>query len=125
VAGKMLADMEAEVVKLEMPPIGDYARLWRTDWSAGFSSGYMYWNRGKQSVCIDLTARSAKIAHELLKHFDVFIENFTPGVLARYGFSWEQLRRSTRLIMCSLSAFGQTGPMANCGNRRGGPGNDG
>ncbi len=116
VAGKMLADMGAEVVKLEMPPIGDYTRGYGGQTGpAGFSSGYVYWNRGKQSVCIDLkNPEAAKIGRELIKHFDVFIENFTPGVLARYGFSWEQLKEvNPRLIMCSLSAFGQTGPMAN------------
>ena len=115
VAGKMLSDLGAEVVKLEMPPVGDFVRGYTGDVGpAGFSSGYCYWNRGKQSVCIDIKKpEAAKIALDLIRHFDVFIENFTPGVVAKYGFSWEQLKEvNPRLIMCSLSAFGQDGPMA-------------
>ncbi|MGO9058752.1 MAG: CaiB/BaiF CoA transferase family protein [Candidatus Binataceae bacterium] len=115
VAGKMLSDLGAEVVKLEMPPVGDFVRGYTGDVGpAGFSSGYCYWNRGKQSVCIDIKKpEAAKIALDLIRHFDVFIENFTPGVVAKYGFSWEQLKQvNPRLIMCSLSAFGQDGPMA-------------
>ncbi len=115
VAGKMLADLGAEVVKLEMPPVGDFVRGYTGDVGpAGLSSGYCYWNRGKQSVCIDIKQpEAAKIALDLIRHFDVFIENFTPGVVAKYGFSWERLKEvNPRLIMCSLSAFGQNGPMS-------------
>ena len=115
VAGKMLSDLGAEVVKLEMPPVGDFVRGYTGDVGpAGFSPGFCYWNRGKQSVCIDIKKpQAAKIALDLIKHFDVFIENFTPGVVAKYGFSWEQLKQiNPRLIMCSLSAFGQDGPMS-------------
>ncbi len=116
VTGKMMADMGAEVVKLEMPPIGDYTRGYGGETGpAGFTPGFTYWNRGKQSVCIDIKKpQGAEIARELVRHFDVLLENFTPGVLAKYGFDYETLSRvNPRLIMCSISAFGQTGPMAH------------
>jgi CoA:oxalate CoA-transferase len=115
VAGKMMADMGAEVVKLEMPPIGDYTRGYGGETGpAGFTPGFTYWNRGKQSVCIDIKKpQAAEVARELVRHFDVLLENFTPGVLAKYGFDYETLKRiNPRLIMCSVSAFGQNGPMA-------------
>jgi CoA:oxalate CoA-transferase len=116
VTGKMMADMGAEVVKLEMPPIGDYTRGYGGQVGpAGFTSGYTYWNRGKQSVCIDIKKpEGAKIARELVRHFDVLIENFSAGVLAKYAFDYEHLKEiNPRLIMCSVSAFGHSGPMAN------------
>jgi crotonobetainyl-CoA:carnitine CoA-transferase CaiB-like acyl-CoA transferase len=115
VTGKMMADMGAEVVKLEMPPIGDYTRGYGGETGpAGFTPGFTYWNRGKQSVCIDIKKpQGADIARGLMRHFDVLIENFTPGVLAKYGFDYQSLKQvNPRLIMCSVSAFGQTGPMA-------------
>jgi crotonobetainyl-CoA:carnitine CoA-transferase CaiB-like acyl-CoA transferase len=115
VAGKMMADMGAEVVKLEMPPIGDYTRGYGGETGpAGFTPGFTYWNRGKQSVCIDIKKpEGAGIARDLVRHFDVLLENFTPGVLAKYGFDYDNLKKvNPRLIMCSVSAFGQTGPMA-------------
>ena len=62
VAGKMLADMGAEVVKLEMPPIGDYTRGYGgQSGPGGFSPGFAYWNRGKQSVCIDLFSTKEQV----------------------------------------------------------------
>lgn len=112
VAGRMMGDMGAEVVKLEMPPIGDYAR----GYTAGMpvSPGYAYWNRGKQSICINVKRpEGAAIAHDLVRHFDVLIENYAPGVLSKYGFGYERLKQiNPRLIMCSLSAMGQSGPLS-------------
>ena len=123
--GRMMADMGAEVVKLELAPVGDLTRATENAGGTGarteaHAPGYVYWNRGKRSIGLDVKrAEAAAIARELVRHFDVVIENYTPGVLAKYGFSYESLREvNPRLIMCSISAYGQTGPMANL------PGND-
>jgi CoA:oxalate CoA-transferase len=123
--GRMMADMGAEVVKLELAPVGDLTRATENAGGTGTSieahaPGYVFWNRGKQSVGLDIKrGEGAAIARELARHFDVVIENYTPGVLAKYGISYDSLRElNPRLIMCSISAYGQTGPMANL------PGND-
>jgi crotonobetainyl-CoA:carnitine CoA-transferase CaiB-like acyl-CoA transferase len=123
-AGQMLADMGAEVVKLEMPPHGDLTRTSRPAANAGGYTGFapatgqlawfVYYNRGKQSVCIDVKRpQGSAIVKDLVRHFDVVIENFTPGVLSKYGLNYETLSQANpRLIMCSISGFGQTGPFA-------------
>ncbi len=123
--GRMMADMGAEVVKLELAPIGDLTRATETAGGTGaradgHAPAYVYWNRGKRSIGIDVKrGEAAVIARELVRHFDVVIENYTPGVLSKYGFSYDALREvNPRLIMCSISAYGQTGPLAHL------PGND-
>jgi CoA:oxalate CoA-transferase len=123
--GRMMADMGAEVVKLELAPKGDLTRATENAGGTGTrtdaaSPGYVYWNRGKQSIGLDIKRdEAAAIARELVQHFDVLVENYTPGVLSKYGFGYESLREiNPRLIMCSISAYGQTGPMAHL------PGND-
>jgi crotonobetainyl-CoA:carnitine CoA-transferase CaiB-like acyl-CoA transferase len=116
IVGRMMADMGAEVVKLEMPPRGDYNRgpMPPADAAQRYSPGHAFYNRGKQSLCVDLKRpEGAALVRELIAHFDVFIENLTPGLVRKYGLSWEQLSAvNPRLIMCSVSAFGQTGPLA-------------
>ncbi len=115
---KMMADLGAEVIKLELPPAGDNMRMpvMKGGWGAGFISE----NRGKKSVCLNVKqAEGAAIARDLIAHSDVFLENFTPGVVAKYGLSYEALRAlNPRLIMCSISGYGQNGPDAHR------PGND-
>jgi len=115
---KMMADLGAEVIKLELPPTGDNMRVpvMKAGWGASFISE----NRGKKSVCLNVkTAEGAAIARELIARSDVFMENFTPGVVAKYGLGYETLRTlNPRLIMCSISGFGQNGPDAHR------PGND-
>jgi crotonobetainyl-CoA:carnitine CoA-transferase CaiB-like acyl-CoA transferase len=119
--GRTLADLGAEVVKLEMPPSGEYSRRGgfppRVE---GHSPGYIYYNRGKRSICIDFKRpEGAAIVVELARHFDVVIENYTPGVLAKYGLTYEAFKAiNPRIIMCSISGFGQTGSRVNL------PGND-
>jgi CoA:oxalate CoA-transferase len=119
--GRILADLGAEVVKLEMPPSGEYSRLGgyppRVE---GQSPGYIYYNRGKRSICIDFKQpEGATIVVELAHHFDIVIENYTPGVLSKYGLTYEAFKAiNPRIIMCSISGFGQTGSRANR------PGND-
>lgn len=116
VVGRMMADMGAEVVKLEMPPRGDYNRgpMPAADVAQRYSPGHAFYNRGKRSLCIDLKRpEGAALVREVVRHFDVFIENLTPGLVHKYGLGWADLSAvNPRLIMCSVSAFGQTGPMA-------------
>ena len=119
--GRILADLGAEVVKLEMPPAGEYSRRGgfppRVE---GQSPAYIYYNRGKRSICIDFKRpEGAALVIELARHFDVVIENYTPGVLRKYGLTYEAFKAlNPRLIMCSISGFGQTGSRVNL------PGND-
>src|SRR5215813_8649777 len=119
--GRILADLGAEVVKLEMPPSGEYSRLGsyppRVE---GQSPGYIYYNRGKRSICIDFKQpEGAAIVVELTRQFDIVIENYTPGVLSKYGLTYEAFKGiNPGIIMCSISGFGQTGSRANR------PGND-
>jgi crotonobetainyl-CoA:carnitine CoA-transferase CaiB-like acyl-CoA transferase len=108
-AAKMMAALGADVIKLEMAPRGDLNRLYTL--MKGQSVTHMVNNHGKRSVCIDVKRREgAAIAIDLISRCDVFIENFSPGVLAKYGLTWETLHaRNPRLIMCSISGFGQDG----------------
>ena len=115
--GRMMADMGAEVVKLEMPPGGDYNRghMREALTEPRFNPLHAFYNRGKKSICIDLKRpQGAALIRDLIPHFDVFVENLTPGLLAKYGLGYADLSAvNPRLIMCSVSAFGQTGPLAN------------
>lgn len=112
-AGRLLADLGADVVKLE-PPEGDVTRLWG-DVRHGLSGFYTQQNVGKRNVCVDLKAPGgADLALRLATVADVVVENFRPGVLARLGLGWEALSAANpRLVLLSISGFGQTGPYAN------------
>lgn len=109
-----LADAGAHVVKVERPE-GDFARGY-DDVVAGEQSSYFVWlNRGKESVVLDLAsaAGKAKLAG-LIKGADVLVQNLKPGALARLGFAPEKLVEShPRLIVCSISGYGEDGPMAS------------
>ena len=106
----MLSDMGAEVVKLE-PPEGDVTRGWGR-MRSGISGYYTQQNSGKRSVCVDLEAKgSTPLVRRLASQADVVIENFRPGVMARHGLAWSDLSAdNARLIMLSISGFGQEGP---------------
>lgn len=114
----LLADMGARVIKIELPDTGDDARQvgpFVDDGEGGRTSAYFFSvNRNKESLALDLKNSDDRKAFEaLLEVGDVLVENFTPGVLARLGYSWEELqRRNPRLILASISGFGQTGPYA-------------
>ena len=110
VAGRVLVDLGAEVVKVE-PPEGDVTRLWGRK-TAGISTYFTQQNCGKQTVCVDLTAPGGpELVAELADAADIVIENFRPGVLSRYGLAWEDLsERNPALIMLSICGFGQEGP---------------
>jgi len=107
-----LADAGAEVIKIERPE-GDFARGY--DDVAGGQSSYFVWlNRGKASRTLDLTSAGGRAALEgLLAGADVLVQNLKPGALARLGFPFERLTRDfPRLITCSISGYGEHGPMA-------------
>jgi crotonobetainyl-CoA:carnitine CoA-transferase CaiB-like acyl-CoA transferase len=106
----MLADHGAEVIKIE-PPTGDSARN-MPPFVNGQSAPFMTWNRNKRSVVMDLKQPADKEAlFNLIDQADILIENYRPGVLDRLGLGWTTLhRRNPRLILASISGFGQTGP---------------
>jgi CoA:oxalate CoA-transferase len=106
----MLADLGADVVKIE-PPEGDISRVWG-QMRNGLSGFYTQQNAGKRNVCIDLkTTEGAELARDLATAADVVVENFRPGVLDRLGLGWDALRATNpRLVLLSITGFGQTGP---------------
>ena len=111
----MLADMGAQIFKVEPPPHGDDSRLWGPPFVGGISTYFHSINRGKKSLGLNLKAEAGKrILWELIERADVLLENFRPGVLASLGFGYDVVSaRNPRLIYCSISGFGQTGPYRN------------
>ncbi len=107
----ILGDMGAEVVKVERPGVGDLIRHWDKA-VRGLSSGYVWLNRNKQSLTVDVKdERGREILYKLLREADVFFENYAPGVAERSGLGYEKLKSlNPRLIYCSLSGYGQDGP---------------
>ena len=109
-AGRMLSDLGADVVKIE-PPDGDVTRLWGHV-VGGLPGYYHQQNAGKRNVCIDLRHEHAKqLVLELVAEADIIIENYRPDVMPRLGLGYDQLSQvNPRLIMLSISGFGQGGP---------------
>ncbi|MDQ8726596.1 CoA transferase [Bradyrhizobium sp. LHD-71] len=107
-----LADLGAEVIKIEEPRIGDPTRR-NIPMVNGESTYFMAVNRGKKSVTLDLKQPAARDALlRLVEKSDVVVENYRPGVMERLGLSYDELRkRKSDIILLSLSGFGQTGPM--------------
>ncbi|HNO65395.1 MAG TPA: CaiB/BaiF CoA-transferase family protein [Tepidiformaceae bacterium] len=110
-ASMVLADLGAEVVKVERPPNGDIART-TGPYQNGWSGYFFSINRGKKSVAINLRDPEGKdLFLRLVEKADVVLENFTPGTMAKLGLGYDVLSaRNPRLIMASVSGFGQTGP---------------
>src|SRR5229473_677476 len=110
----MMAEMGAEVIKVELAPGGDKTRLAPMQVN-GRSGYYVQHNRGKKSLCVDpKTPEGLAILKALVAKVDVVVENFAPGVIARMGLGWETIKSiNPRAIMCSVSAFGQTGPLSS------------
>ena len=105
-----LADFGAEVIKIERPVVGEGSRAFGP-FRNGQSSYYPLINRGKKSVTLDLK-KGREVIYEMIKHCDVLVENFKPGVMESLGCSYEQLHAiNPRLIYCAISGFGQTGPL--------------
>jgi alpha-methylacyl-CoA racemase len=104
----LLSDMGAEVVKVEQPGLGDYMRA-TPPTKDGRSPVHATVNRNKQSIGIDLKARSGRaVMRRLLKEADVFVEGFRPGAMARLGFSFSDVKKvNPRIVYCSISAYGQ------------------
>jgi itaconate CoA-transferase len=107
-----LADAGARVIKIERPE-GDFARFY-DDVVHGESAYFVWLNRGKESVVLDLTRDDDKaMLGALLARADVFVQNLKPGAIAKLGFPVDELRRThPRLIVCSISGYGETGPYA-------------
>lgn len=118
-AGQILADLGAEVIKVERPGVGDDTRAWgppflkdaegRDTKEAGY---YLAVNRGKRSITVSLDKpEGQRIVRELAMQCDIVLENYKAGTLARYGLDEASLRAiNPRLIYCSVTGFGQTGP---------------
>ncbi|WP_425405279.1 CaiB/BaiF CoA transferase family protein [Hwanghaeella sp.] len=108
-----LADAGARVIKIERPE-GDFARGY-DDVVAGQASYFVWLNRGKESVALDLTTAEGKASlQSLIDEADVLVQNLKPGSLERLGFGPEALRKShPRLVICSISGYGETGPYAD------------
>ncbi len=115
---RMLADLGARVIKIERPGEGDEIRYTviqldanRTDQS----SYYARLNAGKEGIAINLSRPEAReVVHDLVRTADVVVENFSPGVMKRYGFDAQTLRSERPdLVYCSISGFGQTGPLSS------------
>jgi len=108
----LLADMGAEVVKVEPPPLGDDSRQWGPPFIGGISTYFLSVNRNKKSLGLNLkTERGRQILWRLVDRADVLIENFRPGVLDKLGFGYAAVKaRNGRAVYCSISGFGHTGP---------------
>jgi crotonobetainyl-CoA:carnitine CoA-transferase CaiB-like acyl-CoA transferase len=114
-AGQLLADLGAEVVKVERPGTGDDTRQWGPPFAPDGASAYFHsCNRGKSSVAIDLeTPEGQAEVRKLAAEADVLIENFKVGGLAKYGLDHPSLASlNPKLVYCSITGFGQTGPYA-------------
>jgi alpha-methylacyl-CoA racemase len=107
----VLADMGADVVKVEDPRVGDYMRQIPLS-PAGMSGRFLAVNRGKRSLALDLKNAEAKGAFlRMVERADVVVESFRPGVMDRLGVGWAALeQRNPRLVFCSISGYGQDGP---------------
>ena len=116
----LLADLGARVIKIEQPGIGDETRGWGPPFVAGESAYFLSINRNKESVTLDFkSAEGRAIIDQLLPQCDVLVENFRPGTLAKVGLDYPTLAdQYPRLVYCSISGFGHTGP------RRSEPGYD-
>jgi len=108
----MLADMGADVIKIEKMPQGDDTRRMVPPKIGDEAASFLMMNRNKRGIAVDLkTEKGGDILRRLVKSADVLVENYAPGVMERLGFDYESLRRDNPgLIYCSLSGFGRTGP---------------
>ena len=110
---RCLAGMGAEVIKVERPPAGDAGRH-HPYFKDGQSGYFLQQNMGKQGLCVNMKdARGMKLVHELVRTADVFVENYRPGALKKLGLGYDELSKlNPRLVYCSVSAYGHTGPDA-------------
>ncbi|HMV27987.1 MAG TPA: CoA transferase [Anaerolineales bacterium] len=108
----VLGDLGAEVIKVE-PPEGDETRGWGPPFAGGESAYYLCVNRNKRGMVVNLkTEEGRDVLKKLAMQSDVFVENFRPGTLKKFGLDFETLHElNPKLIYCSISGFGQTGPL--------------
>ena len=111
-AAMLLADFGAEVIKIEPPELGDHVRGWTPPGCKGGSPHFLAVNRNKKSVSLNLKSPTGvKIFFRLAEDADILLENFRPGVMEGLGLSYHALQeRNPKIIYCSMSGFGQTGP---------------
>ena len=110
-ATRQLADLGARVIKIERPDVGDFARGYDAT-VRGLSSHFVWLNRSKESLTLDLKRVEAKVVlHRLLEKADVFVQNLAPGATERLGFASQELRKKyPRVIVCDVSGYGSSGP---------------
>ncbi|WP_102026604.1 CaiB/BaiF CoA transferase family protein [Salirhabdus sp. Marseille-P4669] len=113
-ATRQLADLGARVIKIERPKTGDFARQYDST-VRGMSSHFIWCNRSKESITLDLKSDEGKeVLRRLLEKADVFVQNLAPGALKRMGFEPNELvEKHPSLIVCSLSGYGESGPYAH------------
>lgn len=114
-ATQLLADLGADIIKVERPGQGDLFRTltFRNKWVGGTESpNFLAWNRNKRSIALDLKAPQTKaVLYRIAQDTDVVVQNFRPGVMAKLGYGYEDFRRiNPRLIYCSGSGYGESGP---------------
>src|SRR5438105_13105306 len=118
-AGQVLADLGADVIKVERPVVGDDTRAWGPPFLKGKSGNptreagyYLSVNRGKRSIALDLDKPEGQnVVRALAARSDIVLENFKAGTLKRFGLDFESLKAvNPRLIYCSITGFGQPGP---------------
>jgi itaconate CoA-transferase len=111
---RLLADLGARVIKIERPDGGDFARAYDKR-ARGISSHFVWCNRSKESVALDLKQEKAREAlSKLIARADIFLQNLAPGAAARMGFGADELRkRHPKLITCTISGYGENGPWSD------------
>src|ERR1700726_2560127 len=112
---QILAEFGAEVIKIENPDGGDDTRSYEHADLAGESAAFVNLNRNKRGIALDLTKPEARdIARELIARADVVVENFSAGVMKKYGLDYASVGPTNpRLVYCSISAYGRQGPFAS------------
>lgn len=113
-ATRLLAEMGADVIKIEAPPSGESSRTLPFI-RHGRSGYFIQQNRGKRSLCVSLkTDEGRELVRRVVAASDVVVENFAPGVIERLGFGYDEIRTyHPSVVMCSISAFGRSGPLAS------------
>jgi formyl-CoA transferase len=108
----MLGDQGADVIKVERPGTGDDTRTWGPPFAGGESAYYLCCNRNKRSITVDLkNSRGVELVRDLARTSDVLVENFTPGLMKRFGLDYQTLQeKNPGLVYCSITAYGGNGP---------------
>ena len=111
---RLMAEMGAEIIKVELAPKGDFSRA-MPFLKDGRSAYFIQQNRGKKSLCIDAKSpKGREILRAMVEQVDVLVENFAPGTIGRLGLGYDVVKEiNPSLVMCSVSAFGQTGPLSD------------